>query len=70
MFFIWLYLDSLQGMEYGPKTESDSGAPAAAWAARGVKESIVKGRGMLKMFFSLAQFSSFALKCITGRGKR
>jgi hypothetical protein len=70
MFFIWFYLASLQGMEYGPKTEPDSGAPAAARAARGVKESIIKGRGMLKMFFSLAQFSSFALKFITGRGKR
>ncbi|GAU39234.1 hypothetical protein TSUD_396810 [Trifolium subterraneum] len=61
---------SLQGMEYVPKTEPDSGALAVARTARGVKESIIKGRGMLKMFFSLAQFPSFALKFITGRGKR
>ncbi|XP_045808187.1 uncharacterized protein LOC123902488 isoform X2 [Trifolium pratense] len=61
---------SLQGMEYSPKTEPDSGALAVARTARGTREGIIKGRGMLRMFFSLAQFSSFALKFITGHGKR
>ncbi|XP_045823078.1 uncharacterized protein LOC123915855 isoform X1 [Trifolium pratense] len=61
---------SLQGREYSPKTEPDSGVLAVARTARGATEGIIKGRGMLRMFFSLAQFSSFALKFITGRGKR
>jgi len=70
MLFIWFYLVSLQGIKQSPKTEPDSGALVVARSARGVREGIIKGRSMLKMFFSLAQFSSFALKFITGRGKR
>lgn len=61
---------SLQGIEQRPKTEPDSGALAVARSAKGARDGIIKGRSMLKMFFSLAQFSSFALKFITGRGKR
>ncbi|KAI5405190.1 uncharacterized protein LOC127080512 isoform X1 [Lathyrus oleraceus] len=61
---------SLQGMEYSPYTEPDSGALLVGRTARDMKEGIIKGRSMLKMFFSLAKFSSFALNFITRRGKR
>lgn len=57
-------------MEYSPYTEADSGALSVGRNARGMKEGIIKGRSMLKMFFSLAKFSSFALNFITRRGKR
>ncbi|XP_058786584.1 uncharacterized protein LOC131661168 isoform X2 [Vicia villosa] len=61
---------SLQGMEYSSNTAPDSDALAGARTVRGVREGIIKGRSMLKMFFSLAKFSSFALNFITRGGKR
>ena len=59
MFFIWLYIASLLGMEYSSNTEPDSSALAVGRAARGMRESIIKGRSMLKMFFSLIKFVIF-----------
>ncbi|CAI8598771.1 unnamed protein product [Vicia faba] len=61
---------SLLGMEYSSNTEPDSSALAVGRAARGMRESIIKGRSMLKMFFSLIKFSSFALNFLARRGKR
>ncbi|KAL5062462.1 hypothetical protein RYX36_024199, partial [Vicia faba] len=61
---------SLRGMEYSSNTEPDSSALAVGRAARGMRESIIKGRSMLKMFFSLINFSSFALNFLARRGKR
>ncbi|KAE9608742.1 hypothetical protein Lal_00020527 [Lupinus albus] len=43
------------------------GGPVVATTARGIREGIVKGRSMLQMFFTLIQFSKFALNYITGR---
>ncbi|KAL5074949.1 hypothetical protein RYX36_013933 [Vicia faba] len=46
-------------MEYSSNTEPDSSALAVGRTARGMRESIIKGRSMLKMFFSLIKFVIF-----------
>ncbi|QHO16404.1 hypothetical protein HN51_032120 [Arachis hypogaea] len=57
---------SLQAM-VSPKAEADSGGPGVARAARNMREGVVKGRAIMKMFFTLARFSKFALSYIGGR---
>ncbi|XP_022132479.1 uncharacterized protein LOC111005326 isoform X2 [Momordica charantia] len=44
--------------------------PVLAKRARGIKEGIVKGRSIFKLFLTLTRFSGLALNYLTGRGKK
>ncbi|KAJ9177679.1 hypothetical protein P3X46_012871 [Hevea brasiliensis] len=51
-----------------PKTET--GGPALARSARGMRESIVKGRSILQMFFTIVHFSRMAFNYFAKRAKQ
>lgn len=48
----------------------EAGGPVLARTARGLREGIVKGRMILKMFFTLTQISRMALNYFASHAKK
>ncbi|XP_024978150.1 uncharacterized protein LOC112515513 isoform X1 [Cynara cardunculus var. scolymus] len=52
-----------------PMTSEPAAGPVVARTARGIRETIVKSRAFMQMFFTITQFSKVAFKYLTSRAK-
>ncbi|GAV66522.1 hypothetical protein CFOL_v3_10032 [Cephalotus follicularis] len=50
--------------------QTDAGGPVLARTARGIREGIVRGRSLLRVFFTLTRFSKLALNYLAKQAKR